>query len=54
MTNKKLKELIDQFIASKSNMVMDEWYASERDFVAGVMSDFLRFLKETGIRIKEN
>mgnify|MGYP000847797766 FL=1 len=54
MTNKKLKELIDQFIASKSNMVIDEWYATERDFAIGVMADFLKFLKEIGIRIKEN
>lgn len=54
MTNKKLKELIDQFIASRDNFNKDEWYATERDFAIGVMADFLKFLKEIGIRIKEN
>ena len=52
MTNKKLKEYMDEYILEQDNQDHDESYSTNRADAHGELFNFVKWLQTKGIRIE--
>lgn len=54
MSNKELKELIDEFLINQPDNDKDEWYGTTKEVSEYVMEYFMNFLKTKGKRLGQD